>query len=56
MNIYILLAHPDKTSFNGKLADAYEEALVAKGHNVRRQNIGDMQFDRFWRQKNVNPD
>lgn len=45
MNVYILLAHPDKTSFNRQLADAAEKALLQKGHQVRRQNIGDMQFD-----------
>lgn len=45
MNIYILLAHPDKDSFNGRIADAYEKAMLAAGHEVRRQNIGEMQFD-----------
>lgn len=44
-NVYLLLAHPDKDSFNGQLAHAYENALRAKGHNVRRQNLGDMKFD-----------
>ncbi len=45
MNIYLLLAHPDTDSFNGQLADAYEKALLASGHKVCRQNIGEMQFD-----------
>lgn len=45
MNIYLLLAHPDKESFNGRLADAYEQAAIKEGHQVRRQNLGDMQFD-----------
>lgn len=45
MNIYILLAHPDKNSFNGRLADAYEQKMLLAGHQVRRQNIGEMQFD-----------
>lgn len=45
MRIYVLLAHPDKTSFNGAIADAYEEAALAAGHEVRRQNLGDMRFD-----------
>lgn len=45
MNVFILLAHPDKTSFNGQLADACEKSYLEKGHQVRRQNIGDMQFD-----------
>lgn len=45
MNVYLLLAHPNKNSFNGQLADAYEKAMLAKGHSVRRQNIGQLQFD-----------
>ncbi|KQS26592.1 NAD(P)H-dependent oxidoreductase [Dyadobacter sp. Leaf189] len=45
MNIYILLAHPNKDSFNGGLADAYEKKMLLAGHQVRRQNIGEMQFD-----------
>ena len=44
-NVYLLLAHPHKESFNGQLAHAYENALRAKGHNVRRQDLGDMHFD-----------
>ena len=45
MRIYLLLAHPDRDSFNGALADAYEEAALAAGHEVRRQNLGELQFD-----------
>ncbi len=45
MNIYILLAHPDRSSFNGQLADAYEKALLLHGHQVRRHNLGEMEFD-----------
>jgi NAD(P)H dehydrogenase (quinone) len=45
MNIYILLAHPDKDSFNGRLADSYAKAAKAKNHNVRIQRLGDMKFD-----------
>lgn len=45
MKVYILLAHPDKNSFNGQLANAYEKSLLEKGHQVRRQNLGDMHFD-----------
>lgn len=45
MKIYILLTHPDKNSLNGALADAYEQSALEKGHEVRRQNLGDMRFD-----------
>ena len=45
MKIYLLLAHPNKETLNGHLADAYEEAARQKGHEVRRQNIGEMRFD-----------
>jgi len=45
MKLYILLAHPSKNSFNGALADAYEQEAKQLGHEVRRQNLGDMDFD-----------
>jgi len=45
MNVYLLLAHPDKQSFNGQLANEYEKALILAGNMVRRQNLGDMIFD-----------
>ena len=45
MNIYLLLGHPDHESFNGKIAEAYADAAVAKGHAVRLQKLGEMNFD-----------
>jgi putative NADPH-quinone reductase len=45
MKIYLLLAHPDKNTFNGQLATACEQILVGRGYEVRRQNLGDLQFD-----------
>lgn len=45
MKIYLLLAHPDINSFNGQIADTIEEAMRSAGHQVRRQNIGQMRFD-----------
>ena len=45
MKLYVLLAHPDKDSFNGHLADAYCEGARAKGHEVRIQRLGEMSFD-----------
>ena len=43
--IFILLGHPDKSGFCGEIADAYESAARAAGHDVERLNIGEMQFD-----------
>lgn len=45
MNIYLLLAHPDKDSFNGQLADAYCQRARQLGHVVRYQQLGEMTFD-----------
>ncbi|NBV77394.1 flavodoxin family protein [bacterium] len=45
MKIYILLGHPDGSGFCGEMAKTYEESAKTAGHEVRRQNIGDMQFD-----------
>jgi NAD(P)H dehydrogenase (quinone) len=45
MRIYVLLAHPDTDSFNGAIADAYCAAATAAGHEVRRQNLGELDFD-----------
>lgn len=43
--IFILLGHPDVDSLNGTLALEYEKGALSAGHEVRRQNIGEMQFD-----------
>jgi NAD(P)H dehydrogenase (quinone) len=43
--IFILLGHPDSDSFNCTLADEYQRGAEAAGHEVRRMNIGEMQFD-----------
>ncbi len=45
MRIYLLLGHPDRDSFNGAIADRYEAAARLVGHEVRRHNLGEMQFD-----------
>lgn len=45
MRIFILLGHPDTESFNGEIADAYEVAARAAGHEVRRQDVGALAFD-----------
>ncbi len=43
--IFVLLGHPNSESFIGSLAGSYEAGALEAGHEVRRQNIGDMQFD-----------
>lgn len=43
--IFILLGHPDKDTLNGTLASEYERGAQEAGHEVRRLNVGDMQFD-----------
>jgi len=43
--IFILLGHPDKDSFNCTLADEYQRGAEEAGHEVRRMNISDLQFD-----------
>jgi len=43
--IVILLGHPDRETLSGHFAVLYEQAALKAGHEVRRFNIGDMQFD-----------
>jgi putative NADPH-quinone reductase len=45
VRIYLLLGHLDTRSFNGALATAYEQAARDAGHEIRRQNLGDLKFD-----------
>lgn len=44
--IFILLGHPDKgQTRTGNMALLYETAARKAGHEVRRMNLGEMQFD-----------
>ncbi len=43
--IYILLGHPDTDTFSGALADAYEAGAHDAGHEIRRSNLGELNFD-----------
>ena len=46
MKIYILLGHPNKEgTLSASFADTYQQSAEAAGHEVRRANIGDLQFD-----------
>jgi putative NADPH-quinone reductase len=44
--IFILMGNPDKEdTLSNEFADAYESEAKAAGHEVRRANLGDLQFD-----------
>lgn len=45
MRIYVLYAHPDTESLNGRLAEAYCTSATDAGHEVRRRNLAEMDFD-----------
>lgn len=45
MRIFILLGHPNGESFNGLLTDVYEQAAIARGHEVRRLDLGELHFN-----------
>lgn len=43
--IVIICGHPDKESFTGSMLDRYQAAAEDAGHEVRRFNLGELQFD-----------
>lgn len=45
MKIFILVGHTDTATLTGALASTYEQSARDAGHEVRRQNIGEMHFD-----------
>ena len=45
MKLYILLAHPDKESFNGKIFETYIQRAVELGHEIKTQSLGELNFD-----------
>jgi putative NADPH-quinone reductase len=45
MKIYLFVAHPDGDSLCTSLANAYAAGALSAGHEVRRQDIANLQFD-----------
>ena len=43
--IFILMGHPDSDSLNCTLADEYQRGAEEAGHEVRRMNLGELNFD-----------
>lgn len=43
--IFVLVGHPDPNSFTAKLASACAKGAQSRGHDVRLQSLGDMNFD-----------
>jgi putative NADPH-quinone reductase len=43
--IFIFMANGDSETLSGEFAGAYETAARAAGHEVKRTNIGELQFD-----------
>lgn len=50
MRIYVLFAHPSADSFNGQLCEAFCSAAAARGHEIRRHNLFELNFDPVLRQ------
>ena len=46
MNVLLVLAHPERRSFNGAMFDTAQATLQAAGHTVVTSDLYRMGFDR----------
>jgi len=44
-NIVVICGHPDADSFTGSMLEQYEAGAIEGGHEIRRFNLGELQFD-----------
>ncbi len=59
--ITIIVGHPNTESLSGHIAETYEASACQAGHEVRRINLGDIQFDPilhkgYKQRQNLEPD
>ena len=45
MKVFIFLGHPARGTLSDEFSTRYETEALAAGHEVRRMNVGEMQFD-----------
>ncbi|MGN6517747.1 MAG: NAD(P)H-dependent oxidoreductase [Rhizomicrobium sp.] len=53
MNHAVILAHPSADSFTHRMAHAYEDAVVAKGHTVAFRDLYEAGFDPRLRENEI---
>ena len=52
MNVLLVLAHPERRSFNGAMFDTASDTLRAAGHDVATSDLYRMGFDPVFSRSN----